>query len=66
MPTNELHVDILLICAALFVVDNRKLEVPKVWDVEHDIIRYNMDFKFDGIHSMHRGSTVNRVLQLHQ
>ncbi|KAF7010859.1 hypothetical protein CFC21_025225 [Triticum aestivum] len=24
-----------------------KLEVPKVWDVEHDIIRYNMDFKFD-------------------
>jgi hypothetical protein len=28
-------------------VDNRKLEVPVVWDVEHDIIRYNKDCKVD-------------------
>jgi hypothetical protein len=28
-------------------VDNRKLEVPVVWDVEHDIIRYRKDCKVD-------------------
>ena len=28
-------------------MDNRKLEGPKVWDVGHDINRYNMDCKVD-------------------
>lgn len=47
MLTNELLIDILLIFCFLFIVDNRRLEVPVIWDAEHDIIRYKKDCRVD-------------------
>jgi hypothetical protein len=30
-----------------FAVDYRKLEVPLIWDVEHDLVRYKKDCTVD-------------------
>jgi len=36
----------ILICF-IFNVDGRKLEIPIIWDAEHDIIRYKKDCRVD-------------------
>jgi ABC-type microcin C transport system duplicated ATPase subunit YejF len=47
MLTSGLLVAFFLIFASFFLVDNRKLEVPMVWDVDHEMIRYKKDCKVD-------------------